>query len=81
MSQGDDLGGYISWGPTAKEKILREVYIRRKPEVYDDWFEINLANHDVLGLQIPVHDSILAEMTYPPQQPLNYCFYFLLAES
>jgi hypothetical protein len=78
MSESYDFGGYISWSSTTKEQILRKVDICRKPEIDDDWFEISLANHNVLRLQVSVHHSIFAKMAYPLQQPSNYYFYFFL---
>lgn len=80
LGQFEDLRGHVAWGSASEEEILIHVGKSRQPEVYNNRLQRISPQHDVLRLQIPMHDPFAMHMPHSPQQSSHNPLYFLLAE-
>lgn len=57
LFEGGDFRGDVAWSAAAIEDIVVRISVGSQSEIDDDWLQtIFAAQHDVLGLDIPVHD-------------------------
>lgn len=80
LSQFEDLRGHVAWGSASEEEILIQVSKSRQPEVYNNRLQRISPQHDVLRLQIPMHDPFAMHMPHSPQQSTHNPSYLLLTE-
>lgn len=68
LSEFNDLRCDVARSAASEEEILLDISIGCESEIHDDWLERFSSQHDVLWLQIAVHDSTLVDMLQPAQQ-------------
>lgn len=71
----------VSWCPTPEVKVLLLVAICSKTEIYDDRLQRISSEHDVLRLEISVHDPFFVHMSESIQKSCHYCLDFCLGKA
>ena len=57
---GCNLRGNIAWSSASVKNVVFSVSIRGKAEINDDWIKACFSSkHDVFGLDISMHDSVV----------------------
>lgn len=69
FDQSRDLGRDIPRCSASIEDVVLRLDEGRESEIDDDWIQRVLpSQHDVLGLEIPMHDAPRVQVRHPPRQ-------------
>ena len=72
LQNGGDFRGNIARGSASIEDVVFWVSIRCKPEINDNWIKAAFSpEHDVLGLDISMHDSIIVHFLQSKSHSLD----------
>lgn len=71
----DDLGGDEPRSPAPEEQVGGSLALGSQAKIHDDWLvqlrrgQALVPEHDILWLQVPMHDLVLIHALEPAEQP------------
>lgn len=63
FGEGGDFWGDVAWSAASVENVVLAVSVSREAEICNDRHEARVSSqHDVLRLDVPMHDSIIVHL-------------------